>query len=722
MRDTFMKRQSSMVVYIYCIVTIILCTHFVIVGEGHSATVATVEPVRSQSEQGKSTLKSSPQELTSASQPLGPPVITPASTVPRAQENKSEFEKYVSGKGPTVASLDISQFGYDLFMKPPSTFAPTLYVPVGPDYVIGPGDTIKIELWGKFEGSWTVVVNNDGNISLPKTGVFGVTGLSFKELKELLHKNLSKYYTGFEMSVSMGALRTIQVYVVGNAQRPGVYTVSSLSTTINALFEGGGPSKTGSMRNIKVVRNGKVVVSFDLYDFLLQGDKSKDLRLMPEDVIFIPPTGPLVGIAGNVKTPAIYELRDETRLLDLIKMSGGLTGIAFTGRVQMQRIEDHHSRIIFEGNLIDIEKNPEKNFILQDGDLVKIFTVVDSTNIITLNGAVAYPGEYGISPGVTRVKDVISMAGGRLYHTSDLAEITRVTVLQSGPKTDIFHIDLAKALEGDPQHNVPLQLNDYLLVRSVPEWSLFRTVSLNGEVRYPGIYTFRHGETLSSLIERAGGFTSRAYLRGTIFTRERVREQQQQQMNEMVERLERELSSFEMSQLATASSADDARMVQRELDLKKHFLAQLKTAKAKGRIALIVSNSDNFKGSTYDIELEQGDVISVPSDTKTVQVIGSVYNQNAYIYEKKKEYDYYVNLAGGYTPNADNGNIFILKANGTAIKAGGGIFRSAEHLNSGDTIVVPEQIERVAWLRNIKDITQIIYQIAVTAGVLLVVR
>lgn len=714
-----MKRLNKLTVLVGCLL-LTLCISLALLGEARSATspaaVLTTPASGAMDAAAQSGRFESPALPHSA-----PATLSPASALPRASEENSELEKYVSGKSPGATALDLNQFGYELFAKPPSTFAPTLYVPVGPDYVVGPGDTIKIEVWGKFEGSWTVVVNNDGNISLPKTGVFGVTGLTFAELKEVLHKNLSKYYTGFEMNVSMGSLRTIQVYVVGNAQRPGAYTISSLSTIINALFEGGGPSKTGSMRNIQVKRNGKTVGTFDLYDFLLQGDKSQDLRLMPEDVIFIPPAGPLVGIAGNVKTPAIFELKGEARLLDLIAMAGGLTGNAFKGRVQMRRIQDHQFRTLFEGDLLDIENNPEKNFVLQDGDLANIFTVVDSASTVFISGAIANPGEYGVSPGVTKVKDLLSLAGGRLYYTSDQVEVTRVTVTQEGPKTDLFLIDLAKATIDDPQHNVTLQPNDYLLVRAVPEWNLYRTVSLFGEVRYPGTYTFKQGETLSSLIERAGGFTARAYLRGTIFTRERVRQQQQRQITEMAERLERELSGSGTAQLATASGPDDARMVQLELEQKKQFIAQLKAARAKGRIALNITELATFRGSAFDVELEQDDTIVVPSDPKTVQIIGSVYNQSAFVYEQNQKYSHYVNLAGGYTTNADQANTFILQANGTAIKADKGFFSAEQRLVSGDTVVVPEQIERIAWMRNIKDLTQILYQIAVTAGVMIIV-
>jgi protein involved in polysaccharide export with SLBB domain len=475
------------------------------------------------------------------------------------------------------------------------------------------------------------------------------------------------------------------------------------------------------MRDIQVKRNGRTVANFDLYDFLLKGDKSRDIRLMPEDVIFIPPVGPLVGIAGSVKTPAIYELKGETRLLDLIRMAGGITGIAFTGRLQVQRVEKHSFRTLFEGDLRDLETSPDKNFLLQDGDLAQIFTVTDTAKTVTISGAVARPGEYGVNPGVTTVQELLARAGGLLFNTFDQAEVTRVTASQAGPQTEMFQIDLVKAQAGDPKHNVTLRLNDYLQVRAVPEWSLYRTVSLNGEVLFPGTYTFKQGDTLSSLIERAGGFTGRAYLRGAQFSRQRVQEQQQRQISEMVERLQRELSGSATSQVATSSSPEEAKLVQLELEQKRQFIEQLKTVRAKGRIALNITELSRLRGSAYDIELEQGDTISIPSDPKTVQVIGSVYNQSAFVYEKERDSGYYVGLAGGATPNADPGNTFILQANGTALRAGGGFFSSGTHLGSGDTVVVPERIERVAWMRNLKDITQILFQIAVSAGVLVTI-
>ena len=673
-------------------------------------------------------------------QPPAPEAIAPqvapqpTQQPPAEVERLSEFEQFISGKAPLTVSTDIKQFGYDLFRKPPSTFAPVEKVPVGPDYVIGPGDEIRVAVWGRIEGQWSVVVDRNGNIALPKIGILGVTGLSFKELKELLYKEFSKYYTGFEMNVSMGALRTIRVYVVGNAESPGAYTVSSLSTIVNALFEAGGPSKTGTMRDIQVKRNGKTFVHFDLYDFLLKGDKTKDVRLMPEDVIFIPPIGHLVGIAGNVKNPAIYELKGETRLLDLMLMSGGLSSVAFKGRVQVQRIEDHKFRTIFEGDLIEVENNPEKNFVLMDGDLLKVFPIVEVKNTIKISGAVANPGEYGVKKGVTRVKDVISLAGGLLYYASNQAEITRVRVTQAGPQTERITLDLSKALQGDPQDNILLEINDYLFVRTVPEWDLYKTVAISGEVKFPGTYTIKKGEKLSSLIERAGGYTDNAYLRGAVFIREKVKEIQQKSFDEMINRLERELLSAGSTLTTTALTPEEIQISKIELEQRRKFIESLKTLKPTGRMALKLAHLRLLKNSEFDIELEEGDSLFIPSENKVVNVTGAVFSPGSFVYHSEFDYKDYIDQAAGFSKYADTSNVYVLKVDGTAKRLsksflGWNPFKSRwevlafeeeeKEIEPGDSIVVPEEFEKIAWLREVKDITQILFQIAVTTGVVM---
>ena len=237
----------------------------------------------------------------------------------------------------------VQPFGYNLFRRAPSTFAPVKTVPVGPDYVIGPGDTVRIVLWGSIQADYAPTVDRNGQIALPKVGVVQVSSLTFKQLREVLDREFSRQYTNFQMNITLDNLRTIQIYAVGWARSPGSYTISSLSTLVSALFDCGGPSLQGSMRDIQVRRGGRVILHFDLYDFLKKGDKSKDIRLLPEDVIYFPLARERVAIGGPVKSPAIYELKGERTLMDLINLAGGLAPVAFKGRVQMLRIRDRKS-------------------------------------------------------------------------------------------------------------------------------------------------------------------------------------------------------------------------------------------------------------------------------------------------------------------------------------------------------------------------------------------
>jgi len=682
-------------------------------------------------------------------QPKKVPSGQSSSQIPAA-ESLSEFELFIARGTMGKISTNIRQFGYDLFRQPPSTFAPADRIPVGPttvnlcpadripvgpDYVIGPGDELRITIWGNIEGQWTVVVDMDGKITLPKVGTIGVTGLTFGELKTTLNKELSRYYTNFQMNVSMGPLRSMRVYIVGNAAKPGAYTISSLSTLVNSLFEAGGPNKTGSMRDIQVKRNTHTVVRFDMYDFLLKGNKTKDVRLMPEDVIFIPPVGPLAGIAGNVKNPAIYELKGETRLLDLIEMAGGLSGMAFRGRVQVQRTQTNEFRTVFEGDLIDVEKNAEKNFLIKDGDLIKVFSVADLKNTVTITGAVQNAGEYGVESGVTRVRDIISMSGGLQYYASSQMEITRVKVTQSGPQTERFVIDAFKAMEGDPANNVLLEMNDYLFVRTVPEWQLYRTVIVGGEVKYPGMYTITRGERLSSVLERAGGFTNFSHLRGAVFTRERVRQLQQKSLEELAERLERELITESASRTGAAVSVEEVEAKKLEMEQRKQFIESLKKVKATGRMTIWLAHLRLLKGSEYDIELEEGDTLYIPAENKVINVVGAVMSNGSFIYNEKWGYEDYVQMAGGYSRHADEDNVFVMKVDGSARKLSRGFMNwsplkkrweiagfneSRGVLEAGDSIVVPDRLERTAWLRNLKDITQILANAGVAAATIAV--
>src|SRR5579884_760152 len=640
-----------------------------------------------------------------------------------ALEKDSEFQEPDQTKKKDKAPPAIMQFGYDLFQQSPNTFAPVDVIPVGPNYLLGPGDELRITLWGKVNAEFPAIIDRDGKISLPQIGILHLAGLTFSEAKSFLETELGRYYKPSEvkMNISMGRLRSMRVFIIGKAQHPGSYTLSSFSTLINALFAAGGVSKMGTMRDIQVKRNGDTLVHFDMYDFLLKGDKTKDIRLMPEDVIFIPTIGPLAAIAGDVRSPAIYELKEEMGLQSFIEMAGGLNEIAFKGRIQISRIVDNRQQITLESNLEEIKL---KEIKVRPGDFIKVFSVVQDKKTVRLSGAVQREGEYAASPGMT-IKDLIAMAGGlKNYAYSNDAELTRITPTLEGPKIEKMTIALEKALTGAPGENILLKENDYLFVRAVPEWGMYKTVEIIGEVRFPGSYTIKKGERLSSLIERAGGFTDKAYLKGAIFTRVSVRKLQQAQLDEAIDRLQRQVLSRSATATQAALTPEDAAQQKVALEQKNALIEKMKAAKAKGRVTINLTELGELKGSPSNLLLEEGDSLMIPERSQHVQVIGSVYNETTFVYDPKATVSVYLSEAGGLTDNAEESELYILKVDGSAVsnRAERGFFRRgilASSLSPGDTIVVPEKMERVSWLKEVKDITQILFQIAATAGIVI---
>ncbi|WP_286976317.1 SLBB domain-containing protein [Acetomicrobium sp. UBA5826] len=661
---------------------------------------------------------SAPQEETPAEAPTQAPVEVGEQMTPEAFSALSDAQLdqlFLNTPASQVMRM-LPRFGFDFFRQAPSTYAPVMAVPVGPDYVVGPGDEIRISIWGMIEDQWSVTVDRDGNLSLPGAGVIGAAGMTFSQLQQAIKKEYSRYYTNFDLNVTMGRLRTILVYVVGNARRPGAYTVSSLATLVNALVASGGPSQTGSMRNIQVRRNGKVVTNFDMYDMLLKGDTSNDIRLMPGDVIFIGEVGQLVGIVGNVKRPGLYELKERVRLGDLIDMAGGLTGQSFKGRVQIMRVEDRRYLTLVEGDLDTLGKDFMQRFAVQDGDIVRLFPVARSTSTVRITGPVATPGEYAIEPGITKLSEVINRAGGLSYMASNQAEITRVTVTQQGPVTQHLLVNLEKAMKGDPKNDIPLEMNDYIFVRAVPEWDLYATVTISGEVKYPGVYTIKKGETLSDLIERAGGYTDRAFLPGAIFTRESVRESQRRSIDEMVQRLERELYTASAAGTASSLTSEDAKLVEMETQQKRRMLDMLRQTRATGRVVIRLEDPPTLlKKTPYDLLLEEGDRLHIPREAQTINVAGNVLNPSSFIFEPYSTYNDYIEKAGGYGRNADRSRVYLLKADGSAVRVGH--LKKPPYIERGDTIIVPEKIQVASDLRRTSDIVDIVYKTAISAAV-----
>lgn len=312
---------------------------------------------------------------------------------------RNEFQEFVL----KATGRDLALFGYDLFEGAPSTFAPLDRVPVPADYVIGPGDEIMVRAWGQIDVDVRTTVDRNGRIYIPKVGAINVAATRYQDLDQRVRSAVSRVFKNFDLVVTLGELRSIQVFVVGQVRRPGNYTVGSLSALGNALFASGGPTSKGSLRKLQLKRGNKVVSEFDLYDLLLRGDRSKDVQLLPGDVIFVPPIGPLVAITGSVNVPAIYETKGDQKLDDLIQMAGGLATSASGQKVTLERIFDRKNRIVEELSL-DAAGLARP---LADGDIVNVFTLSPRVvNAITLRGNVATPLRFEWKQGM-KVSDII---------------------------------------------------------------------------------------------------------------------------------------------------------------------------------------------------------------------------------------------------------------------------------------------------------------------------
>jgi len=1021
---------------------------------------------------------------------------------------------------------ELKVFGQQLFSSGPTSFTPPANMPVTADYIVGPDDTIVVNVWGRLNESYTLTVQRNGSVYLPQVGSIHVGGLAYKDLVNVIRKEVESVL-GVTASVTMGELRSVTVFVVGAVKQPGAYTVSAFDTILNALIYAGGPEvksllddwyreklrqenidvrllvdrlkserekekaftlenrkqdyearlkeglpkavdpemgyiydaegravavgdlskrsakkdqytslmnlldilkderqseevikrvreldgeqlqrelenlegaenkkdkytslkgliekikekkelteqkrdyekldireleqelkrlnntaeirerdytlqqhvfaearyrktqeekevllpvQSGSMRNIQLKRNDKVVSTFDLYDLILSGDKSKDLRLQQGDVIFVPKPEATVAVDGDVKVAALYELKKELSLLKTLELAGGLKSSAFGGQIQVQRYAGNQERIVLDTSLASLQTRKEP-FILQDGDRVHVQRVVDEdVNAVYLYGNLKRPGKYQFRTGLRvsdvitekdlqpetdfsyafvkrhkrpemtptlvpfklgeailrkapaedlalqpydeiyifrqwdfqgqpdivisgevrnpgkypfqknmRLKDAVFMAGGpnanaylaqaHLYRTDlrtrevtmivtdlsralagheegnlalqdkdrvvvhhieeykpekfvtvegdirspgqypltegmtirdllfaagnvtesaylDEAELTSMITDQGrGAKYEQKNLDLRKVFSGDVGQNMPLRAYDRVFIKRIPDWRQERFVTVTGEFKFPGKYAVKKGDRLSALIDRAGGYRDTAYLRGVVFTRERVRELQQKGMQDMAERMERDLLTS--GQLATAISAEEVAAKKAEMEQKAKLVASIKALRAMGRMTIYLGHQRLLKGSEYDIELEDRDTLFVPQKNSVVSVVGSVMTQGSYIYSEKLGYLDYIGQTGGLTSSADASNIFVMKVDGTARRLARGMMNwsstrerweltgygeEIREIEPGDTIVVPEKTERIAWLREIRDITQILMNTAVTAGVVL---
>jgi protein involved in polysaccharide export with SLBB domain len=570
-------------------------------------------------------------------------------------------------------------------------------IPVPMQYRVGPEDKISLVLGGNINARYELTVNGNGRIDIPRIGSVFVAGMTFEEMSKQIIKK-SKETAGVNVDISMNALKTIPVSVRGEVRRPGPHTVGAFATVTDALRLIGGPKETGSVRNIQVRRKGITVASFDLYDLLLKGFKSKDITLMAEDEIFVPVKGPEVGITGSVRRPAVYELKDRYDLENLIGLAGGVIPATETWRIQVERIIGNERKVIYDVSEQDLNLKKSVPPSLQDRDFVRISPLDEKSAVTTarLNDNVVPPG-----------KDVM-----------------KPEMKPSGPISDKAYSYGGEEVR-KPEQAVALS------GQNVATEGSLKFVTLSGEFKLPGRYAIQKGEKLSSVIERAGGYTNNAYLRGAYFTRESVRQVQQQNLSDMVQRIRQEL--FPPGTISSAKESDTGKnkTMQTESELKQRFVEYMKSLKATGRLAIIVTHLRLLKGSARDIEMENGDNLHLPRKSNVVNVIGAVMSEGPHLYDDELDYREYISAAGGYALYADEPNIFIVKVDGSARKLSRGFIewsnrnerweitafgQKIKQIESGDIIVVPEKLTYIAWLKQIGDATQLLMNTAVITG------
>ncbi|GFE82006.1 sugar ABC transporter substrate-binding protein [Steroidobacter agaridevorans] len=719
----------------------------------------------------------------------------------------------------------LKPFGYDLFAGSPSTFAPATDVPVPSEYVVGPGDTLQIQLIGSVKGRYALVVGRDGRINIPELEPVPVAGLRFEEVRERLEAVIREQMIGTDVNVSMGELRSIRVFVLGDAEVPGSYTVSGLSTITNALFVSGGVREIGSLRNIQLKRAGRTVTTLDLYALLLHGDTSADARLLPGDVIFVPPVGATVGLAGEVRRPAIYELKAETAVGELLELGGGLLPEADPTLATLERVNSQRQRVTVDVNLsaasgrglplqsgdtlrvptirailensvavnghvhrsgeyqftpgmrlsdvlpsldelkpnadqryilvrrempadrqvrvfsADLEQaladpNGAANFELAPRDQIFVFDresgrdriieplmrelrlqsrIDEPTLEVSVAGKVKIPGTYPLEPGM-RVSDLLR-AGGSLDEAAygGQAELTRYEVGSNGARqAELIEIDLRQALNGDPTADLALRPFDYLVIKEVPLWAAQEEVEIRGEVRFPGRYPIHRGETLRSVMARAGGLTDLAFPEGAIFTREELKERERKQLATLATRMESDLA-----QASLMSAQEAGRDASSALAVGQSLLATLREAKPVGRLVIDLERSTAARsGSEQDIVLKDGDRLLVPRVVQEVTVIGEVQSTTSHLFRNDLSRDDYIAMSGGLTPRADDDHIYVVRADGSVVTrsstawfSGGGV-----DIKTGDTIVAPLDTERMRPLPFWIAVTTIIYNLSIAAA------
>ncbi|MDA0132325.1 SLBB domain-containing protein [Vibrio harveyi] len=833
-----------------------------------------------------------------------------ASSQPSSYQNPQVIEQRPVASSATEAKVNdaekdeqgLKRFGLDLFAGSPTTFAPISDVPVPADYTVGAGDEIVIQLFGKENTTHRLRVNRAGIINFPSLGPVQVAGMTFSDVRDSLNQRVKEQMIGVRSDISLGEMRTMQVFVMGDAYKPGAYTVSALTTISQAIYYSGGFSESGALRNVQLKRNGQVIRKLDMYDLLLKGDARNDIRLLPGDVVFIGALGNTISIDGEVNRPAIYEIKPGETYKQAIQMAGGFTANAYSDQIEVKRYaakgardaltlnfsQSHDQQTkVKDGDAVNVLKkneeltryvqiegdvrhpgfiewrsglriadlfqsvdtsfnstadvsyaivvreiNPQRdievyqvnlanailsptskdNLKLNSRDRVLVFNRFNNEDLDTLAdqetvtkaktleqaqlqaqqeqlkeqevmsssvavssaaplekdlkqpkivfrgkeitkddfealkqntrrtllapvllqlqqqsrlglapqiaevfGEVKHPGRYPITPRMT-ISTLIEAAGGLTYNAFTInAELARTVINSKDERAsiDVERIDLRQAIKGSTADDAIIVGRDRLNILEKPNVKLQSTVTLQGEVRFPGTYTVRQGETLGELLERAGGLTEFAHPQGAIFTREALRLQEQKLLNQYAADMRAETAK------KTFRADSNMGSVISDPDKTLKFVEEASRSKALGRMVVQLNRILKDERSA-DFMLEDGDFLFVPTFRNTVSIMGEVQVPITYLLDNKLDVDDYLNKAGGAKKQADEDRIFVVRADGSVYKPTSGYWfgNNHEELKAGDTIVVPIDTDYRDALSTWTAATQILYQTGVAINAL----
>ena len=689
-------------------------------------------------------------------------------------------------------TLNLKQFGYNHFYWNLASYSQP-GVMATDNYIIGPGDALTLNIWGTMEKTENLVVNNEGKIFITGVGTLNIAGLKYSEARDKIKKAVMSKFSNVSVDVTLSALRTVNIFLTGEVYAPGNYPVSPLSSILYALYLGGGPTKKGSLRRIKIIRRDGTTIYVDLYDYFVKGKSVKNIQFNDGDIIFVPPIGKTVAVGGAVVRPGIYELKSYETASDVFRMAGGLLPEGYVGHITIEGIENHNKRIIYEKDFSSYSefKKLIKNLKPSDGDFFKIDPIARRRRaFVYVGGNVYYPGVFALDKKTTlksllirsKIKEDTYMERGEIlrYVSDSLYSIIPFNVesVLTSPSYDtfklmewdsilVFSIDETKPaknvylygavkkpgtykllpgmttgdllfggiplptarldnaellrknmkdgtysiipvdLTTDKGLNLPLQIGDNLIIKNQqvkPD-----VVIISGEVKYPGKYALRGKETLRSLIERAGGLTPNAYLDGVVLERKSVKEMKKKATKELITSAKKELIVSQSSLLGESIQPQEVQVKQNIINQQLQLIKSVSQEGLSGRVALPEKLG-------LDIILEAGDSIFIPRIPSTVQIIGAVYNPTGVLYRKDLKIKDVIEMAGGFTPDADRRATYVVRASGESVKR-------VRKLKPGDTVVVPRKspVQKTLF-DTLKDLALIVYQIGVAVAALNTLR